>query len=460
MQKQFLFFSKFLLIILLGSCSMEEFNPEEIPTRAENTEYSSMHKAGDSAYDLLGHGYNVTGEFANANSAGFQVIDIDRFKAEQAPRLVTENIFSQEYTEDYGDNAESYARKISNKIDLSADEIPLFGATLSVAFHSAFNNNKKFDAKYIYGSYKLTIKHKRLRINATKDILTDYLSPEFIQDMQTQTPEQIVKNYGTHILLDIYTGAEINTLFQAETKNKNRERAARIGIKIGIKKVFNIDIANDLDITAAVNNYSEKLSYETRGGDPSKALVGELNINESKPKIMLSSWQNSSTVNNSVLVDFGKNGLLIIYDLIKDPVKKAQLKAYVDQYLIDNKVSLEFPPTPIHQYFNGIDHFYTREEGSYLLYTHEKTEFQALLNRAPNAVPIYRYFNGIDHFYTKTEGTYPGYTEEGVEFYAFPTQQPNTVPIYKYFNGIDHFYTKTVGFYLGYTNEGIEFYAY
>lgn len=36
--------------------------------------------AGDGIYDVLGHGYNVAGEYANANSAGFKVIDIDRFK--------------------------------------------------------------------------------------------------------------------------------------------------------------------------------------------------------------------------------------------------------------------------------------------------------------------------------------------------------------------------------------------
>src|SRR5690606_17232762 len=101
---------------------------------------------------------------------------------------------------------------------------------------------------------------------------------------------------------------------------------------------------------------------------------------------------------------FGSNGLIIIYDFVKDPAKKAQLKAYVDQYLIDNKVYLEFNTIPIYRYYNGVDHYYTKIAGSYSGYSFEGTEFHAFLYKAPNTVPIYRYWNGKDHYYTKTPG--------------------------------------------------------
>ncbi|RXM57273.1 hypothetical protein, partial [Chryseobacterium sp. CH1] len=60
----------------------------------------------------------------------------------------------------------------------------------------------KFDAKYIYGSYNLLIKQKRLRFNATTDMLADYVTPEFTQDLQTKSPQQIVQDYGTHVMVD------------------------------------------------------------------------------------------------------------------------------------------------------------------------------------------------------------------------------------------------------------------
>jgi hypothetical protein len=448
-------------MLFMSSCSTEELNTEVTPDRptAKTNRLSAAKFAGDGIYDVLGHGYNVAGEYANATAAGFKVIDIDRFKTEQANRLVSENTFSQEYVEEYGENAESYSKMVSTKVNVTAG-IPLFKKVLSVGFNSAVTTNNKFDAKYIYGSYNLTIKQKRLRFNATTDMLGDYLTPEFVQDLQTKTPQQIVQDYGTHVALDIYTGAKLDVLLQAETRSQSRDRAARIGVKVGMKDIFDVDVTNDVNTAESSMNYSKKLAYKTRGGDPSKGLVGDLNLDQTNPKINISNWQNSSNASNSVLVDFGNNGLVIIYDLVKDATKKAQLKAYVDQYLIDNKVYLEFNTISIYRYYNGLDHYYTRNAGSYSGYSFEGIEFNAFLYKAPNTVPIYRYYNGRDHYYTRTPGYYQGYVEEGIEFNAFATQQPNTVPIYRYWNGKDHYYSRSGVRPSGYTSEGIEFYAY
>src|SRR6185436_16511049 len=109
----------FLAIMLLNACTKEKlpkeqtFNPiEEIPT--------SILTAGDGAYDVLGWGYDATKEFANANSSGFQVIDIAAFEAGEPTRIIEEFPNSQEYKEDYGAEAETYSIKISNSVDLTA----------------------------------------------------------------------------------------------------------------------------------------------------------------------------------------------------------------------------------------------------------------------------------------------------------------------------------------------------
>ncbi|RXM52349.1 hypothetical protein, partial [Chryseobacterium sp. CH1] len=36
---------------------------------------------------------------------------------------------------------------------------------------------------------------------------------------------------------------------------------------------------------------------------------------------------------------------------------------YKDQYLIDNKVYMEFNTIPIYRYYNGVDHYYTKTPG-------------------------------------------------------------------------------------------------
>lgn len=455
-------------MLFMSSCSTEELNNEvtpENPAAKTNNRISAAKFAGDGIYDVLGHGFDAAGEYANANSAGFKVIDIDRFKAEQPGRLISENTNAQEYVEEYGENAESYSKMVSTKITATAG-IPLFKKTLSVAFNSAVTNTNKFDAKYIYGSYNLTIKQKRIRFNSTVDALGDYLTPEFTQDLQTKSPQQIVNDYGTHVMLDIYTGAKMDILFQSETSNQNREHAARVGIKVGMKDIFDVDVTNDVNTSSSNQNFSKKLSYKTRGGDPSKGLMNDLNLDQNNPKISISAWQNSSTPSNSVLVDFGSNGLILIYDLVKDAVKKAQLKAYVDQYLIDNKVYLQHNTVPVYSYYSSKynDHYYNTSNVTPNYYVNEGAVFNVLNYKAAGAVPVYGYYSSKynDHYYNTSAVTPNYYINEGVFFYAYTYQAPGTVPVYGFYSGKyqDHYLSKSPATPNYYVNEGIMFYAY
>lgn len=344
--------------------------------------------------------------------------------------------------------------------------------TVSVGFNSAVTTNHKFDAKYIYGSYNLIIKQKRLRFNATTDMLADYVTPEFTQDLQTKTPQQIVEDYGTHVMVDIYTGAKMDIMFQSETSNESRDRAARIGVKVGVKSIFDVDVNNDVNTSESSMNYSKKLSYRTRGGDPSKGLVGELNLDQNTPKINIANWQNSSTASNSVLVEFGNNGLVPIYNLVKDVAKKAQLKAYVDQYLIDNQISLEYNTTMLYGYQNQADsnHYFTfntnLQPSSY--WTNEGPTFKVFQYKAPDTVPIYCYksTSGADHYFTQASTLQPSSywnVYMGVAFYAYKTPGAGRIPVYSYKakNGSDHYLSVSPN--LGPVNywsirEGIAFY--
>lgn len=460
------------IMLFVTSCSTDELNNEVSSSNSEISDRLRTSKtAGDGIYDVLGHGYNATGEYANANSAGFQVIDIDRFKTEQASRLVIENVATQEYKEEYGENAETYSKMVSTKVGATAG-IPLFKKVLSASFNLSVTNTNKFDAKYIYGSYNLTIKQKRLRFNAASDVLANYLTPEFTQDLQTKTPQQIVNDYGTHVSVDIYTGAKMDILFQSETTNENREYAARVGVKVAVATIADVSVNNDVETSSSNKNYSKKLSYKTRGADPSKGLMGDLNLDQNNPKINISNWQNSSTPNNSVLVDFGNNGLILIYDLVNDPAKKAQLKAYVDQYLIDNQVSLDFTTSMLYGYKNepSSDHYFSfdtnLQPSSY--WTNEGPTFRVFKYKAPDTVPIYAYksTSGTEHYFSKNSTIQPtSYWNVymGIAFYGYKEPGAGRVAIYNYKakNGGDHYLSTSPN--LGpssyWTNEGIEFYA-
>lgn len=427
-----------MLIALFSACSKEDPIEKAAPSETVSA-VKNLLAAGQGPYDVLGHGYNVTGEYGNDVSTGFAVIDVARFKQDQAARLIEESPRSQQYLEEYGENAFQYSKMMSRKIEATTG-FSFFKSTVS----NSFSSTNAFDAKYIYGSYNLTIKQKRYRFNATVDLLKNHLSATFLADLQSKSPQQLVQDYGTHVLVDVYTGAKMDIMFQAETNNQSRETAARAGVKIGVSDVFGLDINNSVDIKAASQNFSRKLSYRTRGGDPSRALIGEISLDQTAPKISIANWQSSSTPENSVFVDIGQYGLILLYDLISDPAKKAAIKSYIDQYLRDNQVNLGQDLTNIYRY--KYDHRLVKGWGLTSVYWALDTQFEGYNKVGPafkaykynmnldGLVPIYKHYNPTKKVHTyKPLGTPESeWNVEDIAFYAFNKQVPGTVPVYQY----------------------------
>jgi len=479
--------SRLLLLCVVGlaaSCNKEMATPEGLDSALSEKELSSKAirplAAGMGPYDVLGHGYDVTGLYADAASGGLAVIDIDRLKQDHPGRVIEERPLSQSYTEEYGENAEQYSRSVSNKVNITAG-FKLFGWDISSKFSYENNDKFTFDGKYIFGSYNLVIKQKRYRLNGTPELLQSYLTPEFISDLSTNTAEQIVESYGPYVVTDVYTGGKLTMLFQSETRNSDRTQAARIGIKVGVDAVFDLEVdgARDVNTSAANQNFSKKLSYNTLGGDPTKELRGEINLDNSTPKISVTNWQNSVTPENSVLVDFGPKGLIPIYELVADATKKSALKAAVDKYVGDRVVKNIYKDKPV--YILYIDGMWlprpTRHDNNHVLSMNLANEYHLAENRGiafyaydyqvPGTLPVYRYLakSNSNNFYTlKPEDEYMAdMTYEGIAFYAYPnnSSDPNLKPVHRWYSQYytDHYYSKIKGNHVNYEYEGVRFYV-
>lgn len=338
MKKLFFLSLSTMMMISVISCSTEttdEIPNEKIIENIEDWDHIQLSITDSSKqlgkYNALGYGYNVLGEYANENSTTLKIIDTDKFKSEHHQRLSEENVLSHEYTENYGEDAAAYLKMISKKVS-ATQQFRVYGKT--IPFSSAILSNKKYDPRFIYGNYNYIVKQKRFRLNESNELLSNYLTSNFSKDLEEKTAEQIVQKYGTHVAVDIYTGSIIDMIFQAKTTNSDRENAARIGVKT----VAGTD--NEIDTQSASKNYEKKLFYKTRGGDKSLAIAGIFNLEKITPTINFYNWQSTSTIENAVLVDFGDNGLIFLYDLVKNPAKKAELKLYIDQYINENQVVL------------------------------------------------------------------------------------------------------------------------
>ncbi|KGE13909.1 MAC/perforin domain-containing protein [Sphingobacterium deserti] len=470
------------IVALFASCNKEQLKLEEKDVAVtKNLAMTSVRarSAGMGPYDVLGNGYDVTGRYADAHSAGFKIIDVGRLKQDFADRVVEERPLAQSYVEEFGEDAEQYSKSVSNKVSATAS-YKLFGASLTTSFNYQNDQSSSFDAKYIYGSYKLMVKQKRYRINADANILRNYLTPEFLSDLANYSSQQLINAYGTHVMVDIYTGGRLDLMYQSQTKNQNRTEAARVGIKVGASFGFDVSVetANSVDVRSSHQNFSRKLVYNTFGGDPTRQLRGELNLDLSVPKISITAWQNSVTPENAVLVDFGYNGLIPIYDLIADPSKRSVVMAAVNQYISSGQTNNYYSKSPVYSlYFDGNRLLRDPKKDNHVLsmypgdedqsYLNEGIAFYAFRYKKPGTIPVYRYRNDLinNNFFTKDLGTYTNYRYEGIVFYVYPTANATTEfklqPIYRHWSDyhMNHYFTAKAGNFNRYRFERIEFYV-
>jgi len=312
--------------------------------------------AGDGKNDLLGYGYDVTGQYANSSASKFSVINIDALKSAQPLRVEWDLSSTQEGFLTSGENARSYLEKRTTKVKAGVD-IPLFKASVETAFSSS----DAFNSKFIYSNYDLVIKQKRAKVNADVSLLKQYLQPTFLADLQSKTPAQMVAAYGTHVLTDIILGAKLEVMYQSESISSERTKSSEIGIDVGLKKLFNITAGLNYSYSDEEKNanINQRLHFRTVGGEPSKAILGTVNLTTGTPTIDITGWQGSSTLDNAELIDFGENGLLPLYELIDDPVKKEAIRNYIIQYLNDRAAVLI--PQKIYakiEAYNITPHFY------------------------------------------------------------------------------------------------------
>lgn len=457
-----LFQISILVIVLLFSCKKVDDKINSVPV----TEVRQVDFAGDNVWDLLGYGYDATGEYARTISAKAKVIDPVLLKAYDDERVIPDFSTNQYNLTVTSSNALDFSNNLTFKV-ADTVTVKLFKGSIT----SSFSNANSFSTKYIYGTYYRQIQKKRLRFNSPKELLMNYLTPTFLNDLQNQPASYIVANYGTHVLSDIILGGRLEIVYQAETTNSNKSLAAETGLSLGVQDVFGYSTGLSINQSISNNNSFEKLVYKAWGGNNSIAISGQIDLsNGTNPTLNANNWQASITPENSVLIDFGggQNSLIPLYELVADPFKKEALRAYILQYQIDNQVKLR---NPIYRYYNpGLtDHLYMIESypGGYQGYNYENIEFQvpSMLSSFAGTTQINGYWNNSkrDHYYEKgSPRSIPGYVYEGIKFKAFATQQPGTVPVYQYYhpNIVNHFYTTVNQNYSGYIYEGIAFYAF
>ena len=351
MKKLFLFMSWVMLI--LSGCADEDIIERNSPSFPQSVNTRS---AGDGVYDILGYGYDITGPYLDTKSSRAIVFDTNKLleKGLITPYKLEESRFRYSSGKDVID----FTTNMSSSLQMSTPGIlkVIGGASLNIAFGGNSHYNSDYSFAYCTQQYI----DSRYRISeADINVLKTCLTKQFIERLSTYTPEQIVEEYGTHVLKDIYLGAKFEVYYMAKSTSSSKKESINAGLGASLFSLFKMDGKFQYDESLAITNKEQSLYYFTIGGDPAVGVQGSLNP-ENSPSIDIGKWMASvkSSTPKFINVDNNSQSFIPIYELVTDPTKKQTLKAYIDNYIKSKEVcsiSL-YPSTTGTRQVSGLGH--------------------------------------------------------------------------------------------------------
>jgi hypothetical protein len=428
-----------LLAGVIFSCTKEN-NPASKQRWIASAKHLPLGNGGK--YNVLGWGYDVTGQYANGSSAIGPVINVAKFDSINPDRILLDSTTSQYVFDTYQANVSDLSTYLTTSVADSGKILGLFKGTVK----ASFSDSTAFSSRYVYGYFNVMVKESRIYFNTPESSLLNYLTPTFVQDIATQSPAYIVAHYGTHVLTDCTLGGKLEVMYRSETDNTSRTDAGALGISAGMNFW---GVSGKISGTATggtasrSKNFNQSYSYTTHGGDPAKGLTNTLTFGGATDTVVtlnIANWQNSCTKANAELIDIKPGTLIPIYNFVQDPTKAATLKSYVAQYLAANGINMlndNYPTKTLYRFSNTStgDHLLSNNVGEVSgqgQWTLDGTLGQIYSQSEPGLVPLYRYDLSGYHFCTTNRSEIPNQQPEEILGYVDLSKGLGEIPIYRF----------------------------
>ena len=287
---------------------------------------------GNAESNFLGYGYDITGKYADSASVRAMAIDMPAL-IKIKPDYVDLDRGAQSGSAQviWAKSAADLARRISLQVDEKGTLVGFKGSVTDF-----FSEDVALSGKYVYGDYSDIVQWRAVKMYVLPEELAKYLTPAFKSDLQVLPAAELVKKYGTHYLTNIVLGAKVHAVYQAVTSHYDQLKSAEVGAEIAFMSVlgnyFNLDPKIKSSEFRSIS--AAKIVYEVIGGDGS--TVEEIKAS-SPVKLDVSKWR-PTLGKEPMFVKIRENGVRPIEELITDPVKKAAVKAYIDQYISDHQL--------------------------------------------------------------------------------------------------------------------------
>lgn len=311
----------------------EEINPYKTGIDLSSSKFVKWDNKGiENNYFMLGYGFDVTGKYAHPAWIRNKIIDVDKYAEDKDGLVTLFRTLSGSAEIMYAGTKQESLTRLASLAGFKENEIPKYKNLFKATFASTFDDDTSFpDLDYYYSGYSSTHAVYLARFYYNERYALKYLTDEFKLALQTKSAEDIIKEYGTHIMKEVSVGERIDYLYRCTSSD-----AKVVNSWSGYNAYYYFQIpSSGLTVYKPDKEkpLKENIYIEVVDGTKPSPNAWMLDItNYKKDPIVFEGWKNISDA-NLTLVYFNDNGLIPIYDLVTDPEKKEALKKAYVKYL-------------------------------------------------------------------------------------------------------------------------------
>lgn len=351
--------------------------------------------------EFLGAGYDIMGDYISNTSIRGSVLDLSKIEKEKIsirPSTSGEaDLFS-------GRDATEFLRSFTEfkefVVPTENKDNLLFTATITR--HEGLSTPYDYSSQYTFASENTGARIVLQRLLTLNPKWSAWFTDEFRQALEEDSPEAIIEDYGTHVLVNAHLGYTIKTIHRSVVADHevNLLSTANTGMGARQKTIFTRpNISIDYPAETVNKNYSGAIIVSFQGGDYKSLPTIQLTPNEViGDPLDIRPWIATCNEETYALTTLSGEDLVPIYDVIADPAKKQAIKAAVIAHIKSHQLT-PLETAPILQATVGQHHrYYT----SYRQLSEEKAICQGVIGsvfvkKEPGTIPLYQAFDKDDY---------------------------------------------------------------
>lgn len=331
--------------------------------------------------------------------------------------------------------------------DSSKGKLLPFSGTIKNGQENQDIEKYKYASCFSYAQAVLKKRVKRLYLDADIALLSNYLTAEFISEVNTKSPDALIAKYGTHVLTDITIGGTYKAIYRSsiveEENYTMKKKIVTSGLNVGLGKI-GIDLNGTSSTTETITlnkkNANWHMTVYCEAGEGTGTTI-TFNSNQENPTttVNLHNWAASVNQNNAKLIDINWNKAFPIYEFIKDPSKKAAVKAAVTKYAENSQLDI-LSIIPMYVIYDSSDLTHKTTTGTLSdNFGNRYNRFVGIAGycfpyRESTTIPLFEYLlkDRPGHIITTEDYWSSNVAQRYIIGYVYPYPYPGTVPLYEY----------------------------